>query len=116
MVADVQRRAAGDGGAAGVGPQHVHVVPLPVRGAVPRVGGLRVRGRRVAGGAGVPGRRRRTAPRRHLSAPCQYPIFANLHTINCFRYKIGNVIMMTNLVLLLRNKDKYRKQNDVGMT
>ncbi|VVD05088.1 unnamed protein product [Leptidea sinapis] len=55
-VVDVQRRAAGDGCAAGVGPQHVHVVPVPVRGAVSRVGRLRAGGGPVAGRAGVCGR------------------------------------------------------------
>lgn len=68
VFADVQRRAASDGGAAGVGPQHLHVVPLPVRGAVPRVGRLRVRGGPVAGRARVPRRRGRAALRQALPA------------------------------------------------
>ncbi|XP_046977468.1 translation initiation factor IF-2-like isoform X2 [Vanessa cardui] len=65
---DVQRRAAGDGGAAGVGPQHLHVVPLPVRDAVPRVGGLRAGGRPVARRARLRRRRRRAPLRAHLPA------------------------------------------------
>lgn len=67
VVADVQRGHAGDGGAAGVGPQHLHVVPLPVRGAVPRVVRIRAGRRRVAVRARVPRRRHALpAPRTYL--------------------------------------------------
>ena len=71
--ADVQRRAAGDGGAPGLGPQHLHVVPLPVRAAVPRVHGLRAGRRPVAGRARVPRRRRRAALRQGVPAHCECP-------------------------------------------
>lgn len=70
--ADVQRRVAGNGGAAGVGPQHVHVVPLPVRRAVPRVGRLRAGRRPVAGRARLHRRRRRAPIRQDLSAHREY--------------------------------------------
>lgn len=81
--ADVQRRAAGDCGAAGVGPKHLHVVPVPVRGAVPRVGRVRARRRAVARRARLPRRRRRAALRPELLAHREYHTYfhSSLNTI-----------------------------------
>lgn len=71
MWTDVQRGAAGDRGPSAVGPEHLHVVQIPVRDPVPRHHRLPPGGRPLAGRAGVRRRQRRSSSSYDLSSPRQ---------------------------------------------